>query len=34
MLNNFNLIKTCFDSDDDDTEKFGIKNNFLSNIFS
>ena len=26
MLNNFNLIKSCFDSDDDDSEKFEIKN--------
>ena len=25
MLNNFNLIKSCFGLDDDDDEKFEIK---------
>jgi hypothetical protein len=26
MLNNFNLIKSCFGPDDDDSEKFEMKN--------
>ena len=26
MLDNFNFIKSCFGSDDDDEEKFEIKN--------
>lgn len=26
MLNNFNYIKSCFGSDDEDSEKFEIKN--------